>query len=360
MKKTLMGAGLALALALSACASPPPSSTAPATAAATATDFLACMVSDEGGFDDKSFNETSYQGMVNAQTQLGIQTKELQSQTTADYAKNVQAMVDAGCNIIVTVGFALGDATKASAEANPGIKYAIVDYAYSDDAGNNTAPENLKGLTFNTAEPAFLAGYLAAAVTKTGTVGTYGGAPYPTVTIFMEGYAQGVRHHNEQKGTNVQVVGWDSERQDGAFIPGNAFSDVAGGKQLAQNLVAQGADVILPVAGPASEGGLQVALDSGGQVVSMWVDSDGVVSMPRFSSVILTSVGKAMDVAVFEAIKAAVDGTFTNEPFVGTLKNDGVFLAPFHEFEDKIPADTKAEIEQLQADIVAGTITINA
>ncbi|MFV0407388.1 MAG: BMP family ABC transporter substrate-binding protein [Propioniciclava sp.] len=355
MKKSLIGSGVIGALMLAGCAAPPEATTPPASAPETqAADFLACMVSDEGGFDDKSFNETSYKGLMDAKDQLGVATKELQSATTADYAKNVQAMVDSECNIIVTVGFALGDATDASAKANPDIDYAIVDFAYEQPA------ENVKGLTFNTAEPAFLAGYLAAAMTKTGTVGTYGGAPYPTVTIFMDGYAQGVAYHNEAKGTDVKVVGWDRESKDGAFIPGANFSDVAGAKQLAQNLVSQGADVILPVAGPASEGGLQVAQESDGKVVSMWVDSDGYLAKPDFGSVIPTSVGKAMDVAVFEAIKASVEDNFTNEAYLGTLENEGVYLAPFHDFDATISAETKSEIEKLQADIIAGTVTVES
>ncbi|MFP5417098.1 MAG: BMP family protein [Actinomycetes bacterium] len=353
MKKSIIGSGLAAALLLAGCATPPPASTAsPAAPSGSASNFLACMVSDEGGFDDKSFNETSYNGMMDAKAQLGIQTKELQSQTTSDYAKNVQAMVDANCNIIVTVGFALGDATAASAKANPDINYAIVDFAYE------TPEPNVKGLTFNTAEPAFLAGYLAASITKTGTVGTYGGAPYPTVTIFMDGYAQGVEHFNQVKGASVNLVGYDRATKNGTFIPGNKFSDVAGAKQLAQNLVSQGADVILPVAGPASEGGLLVAQESGGRVLSMWVDSDGVESMSKYASVIPTSVGKAMDVAVFEAIKAAVEGTFDSTAYVGTLENDGSYLAPFHEFDSKIPAEVKSEIEQLKADIISGKVTV--
>jgi len=356
VNKSLIGTGLAAALLLAGCATPPPATTASPGGGAPSSDFLACMVSDEGGFDDKSFNETSYKGMMDAKAQLGVQTKELQSQTTADYAKNVQAMVDAQCDIIVTVGFALGDATDAAARANPDIDFAIVDFAYEQPA------DNVKGLTFDTAQPAFMAGYLAAAITKTGVVGTYGGAPYPTVTIFMDGYARGVEYHNQQKGTSVKVVGWDinNPQGGGTFIPGNKFSDVAGGKLLAQNLVAQNADIILPVAGPASEGGLQVAQESGGRVLSMWVDSDGVISMPQFASVIPTSVGKAMDVAVKEAIAASVGGTFSSEPFVGTLENKGVFLAPFHEFEDVIPAEVKAELDKLEADIIAGTVKVTA
>lgn len=362
MKKSLIGSGLVLALALAGCATPPPAQTAAPTAQASTaaqSSFLACMVSDSGGFDDKSFNQTSYKGLLDAKAKLAIPTKEVQSSTNADFAPNIQAMVDAKCNVIVTVGFLLGDATKAAAEKNPGIKFAIVDFAYSDDAGKNIAPANLKGLVFNTGEPAFLAGYTAASLTQTGKVGTFGGAKIPSVTAFMKGFEQGVKYFNEKKGKSVQVLGWDSAKNDGQFIPGaKPFEDVAGGKQVATALVSQGADVILPVAGPAGEGGLQVAQASGGKVTAMWVDTDGYVSQPNYKAVIATSVGKAMDVAVFEAIKAAKDGTFTNDLYVGTLKNGGAYLAPFHDYDAKVSAETKAELKTIQDGIIAGTITV--
>ena len=369
MKKSLIGTGLAAAVLLAGCATPPPANTAApaatagggATTAATQSDFTACMVSDAGGFDDKSFNQTSHDGLVDAKEQLGVKTNEAQSQTTADFGTNIQQMLDADCNIIVTVGFLLGDATLDAAKANPDVDFAIVDFAYSDESGANTAPENLRGLVFNTGEPAFMAGYTAASLSQTGKVGTFGGAKIPSVTAFMEGYAQGVKYHNEKKGTNVEVLGWSSETKDGQFIPGqDPFGDLAGGKRVGETLVAQGADVIMPVAGPAGEGGLQAAQASGGKVSGIWVDTDGYVSMPAYKSIIATSVGKAMDVAVFDAIKASLEGTFDNEVYVGTLENEGAYLAPFHDFDAKVSAETKAELDKIKADIVAGTITIEA
>jgi len=355
VKKSLIGSGLVLALALAGCATPPPAQTAAPSASVTQTDFLACMVSDAGGFDDKSFNETSYAGLQRAVDELGVQKKEVQSAKEADYPKNVQSMVDAECDIIVTVGYKLGDATAAAAKANPDIKFAIVDFAYDEPE------ENVRGLVFNTLEPSYMAGYLAASLSQSGKVGTYGGMKIPTVTDFMEGFAQGVDHYNESKSKDVQVLGWDSAKKDGSFIPGsNPFGDVAGGKQVATNLVAQGADVLLPVAGPSGEGALQVAQASGGKVSAMWVDTDGCVSTSKYCDVIASSVGKAMDVAVFEAIKAAMDDSFTNEPYVGTLANGGVYLAPFHEFDAKVSVETKAELEKIKADIIAGTITFGS
>src|SRR6476620_11599768 len=242
----------AAALTLSACAQAPGTSTPSAapsgstSASASGGGFKACMVSDAGGFDDKSFNHTSYKGLTDAKTQFGIETGQVESQTAADYAKNIQSMVDAKCNIIVTVGFLLSDATLAAAQKNPDIDFAIVD----DTPKGADAVKNLKPLVFNTAESSFMAGYLAAGMTETGKVGTFGGAKIPTVTIFMDGFAQGVEYYNKQKGKSVSVLGGDAAKQDGQFVPGsNPFKDTAGGQRVAQGLISQGADILFPVAG---------------------------------------------------------------------------------------------------------------
>src|SRR5690606_34326924 len=138
-------------------------------------------------------------------------------------------------------------------------------------------------LLFNAAEPGFLAGYTAAAMTETGIVGTFGGAKYPTVTIFMDGFDQGVQAYNEAKGADVQLLGWSEEAQDGQFIGGNdPFGDIPGGKNTASTLISQGADIIMPVAGPAGQGALQAAQESGGNVNAIWVDTDGYISAPEF------------------------------------------------------------------------------
>ncbi len=368
MKKSLIaGPALvaAIALTIAGCAeppsaAPPPSSSAPSGGPSSATggaDFKACMVSDAGGFDDKSFNQTSYKGLTDAKAELGIETGQVESTNTADFAKNIQSMVDADCKMIVTVGFLLGDATLKAAKANPDIEFAIVD---SNDP-KYAEVKNLKPLVFNTAESSFIAGYLAAAMTQTKKVGTYGGAKIPTVTIFMDGYAQGVAYYNQQKSATVQVIGWDAAKQDGQFVPGDKpFENVTGGKQIAENLVSQGSDILFPVAGPAGEGGLQVAKASGGKVNAIWVDTDGCISAEAYCPNLISSVYKAMDVSVKDSIAAAVDGSFNNEPYVGTLANDGTGLSPFHDFDSKVPAELKAELEKIKADIQAGTIKIES
>ncbi|AQP45040.1 BMP family ABC transporter substrate-binding protein [Tessaracoccus flavus] len=312
------------------------------------------MVSDAGGFDDKSFNETAHNGMMRAKDELGIQTNQIESNAEGEYAGNVQAMIDANCNIVITVGFALATATEAAAKQNPDVDFAIVDF------GSFEGVDNAKGLLFNAAEPSFLAGYLAAGMSETGTVGTFGGAKYPTVTIFMDGFHQGVQYYNEQKGASVQLIGWDEAAQDGQFIGGNnPFGDIPGGKNTASTLIAQGADIILPVAGPAGLGALQAAQESGGKVKGIWVDSDGFEST-EYGEHIITSVEKGMDVAVFEAIQASLDGNFDSEPYVGTLENGGVSLSEFHDFDAEVPEELKSELEQIKADIVAGTIEITS
>jgi len=331
------------------------SSSAPASSTSSASDVKACMVSDSGGFDDKSFNQTSLAGLTRAGEQLGIQTAKVESSSDADYATNVSSLLTAKCTVIVGVGFKLGDAISAAAKANPKVDFALVD-----DAPQG-APSNLKPLEFNTAQSSFLAGYLAAAMSKTGKVGTFGGMNIPTVTVFMDGFAQGVDYFNQQKGKSVQVLGWDAKKQDGQFVPGNNPSgNVSGGQTVATGLVSQGADVLFPVAGGAGIGALQTASDSSGKVSAIWVDTDGYVSVPQFKGVIMTSVYKGMDNAVFDAIKSATDGSFSGKPYVGTLANDGTGLSPFHDFDSKVPASVKSDLDAIKADIVSGKIAITS
>jgi basic membrane protein A len=352
VKKYVRGLAIVgvVALGVAACGSKPADDKP---AAGGHKDFNACMVSDSGGFDDKSFNQTSYKGLQDAVSQLGLTEKKAESKSDNDYPTNMNAMVAAKCNVIVPVGFKLADATEAAAKANPNIKFAIVDYN-----GFKSPIPNVKPLVFNTAQSSFLAGYLAAGMTKSGKVGTFGGAQIPTVTIFMDGFAEGVAYYNKTKSKTVQVVGWDSATQKGLFT--GDFESTAKGQQNAQNLVTQGADILFPVAGPAGIGGLQAAKASGGKVNAIWVDTDGCVSAAEYCSVLLTSVFKGMDVAVTDAIKSVVDDKFSNEEYVGTLANNGTGLSPYHDWDSKIPADLKTEIDQLKKDLIDGKIKVES
>jgi basic membrane protein A len=353
---TAAGLGVA-ALILAGCGERPTSAGDDPTPTETASssapseqfpDFKACMVSDSGGFNDKSFNQTSHDGMERAAEELGVQTAEVESNSPADFPDNINAMVQEACNIVTTVGFLLGDATDAAAKKNPDVSFSIVDFAYEKPR------KNVKGLLFNTAEPSFLAGYLAAGVSESGVVGTFGGSQIPSVTDFMDGFQMGVERYNEDNGAEVQLIGWDKETQKGSFT--NDFESKTKGQSTAEEMITQGADIIFPVAGPAGLGGLQAAQDAGAK--GIWVDTDGCVSAAEYCDVLLTSVMKGMDVAVFESIKAAAEGSFSNEPYVGTLENGGVSLAPYHEQEGSVPAELTDKIEELKQQIISGELTL--
>lgn len=304
---------------------------------------LACMVTDTGGVDDKGFNQISYAGMQRAEAELGVTIDLLESSSDADYAPNLQSFADKGCNITVTVGFLLGDATKAAAEANAGLNYAIVDYAYDPPVAN------ARGLVFATDQPSFMAGYLSAAMSKTGIVGTYGGINIPPVTVFMEGFRKGVEYYNTQKGASVKLLGWDGT--DGTFA-GN-FESLDDGKNIAKSQADEGADIIFPVAGPVGLGSAQFALESGGKVKIIGVDVDMSVSNPDAAEVYIASVLKNIDAAVFAAIKDVVEGSGVTDNYVGTLANGGVGVA-----YTAVPDDIKAEVEAIGAGIADGSIKL--
>ncbi len=322
---------------------PPPPTEAPKV-------FKACQVTDTGGIDDKSFNATAWKGVQDSVTALKIEGKYLESKEVADFEKNLNAFIEEKCDIIISVGFLLGDATKAAAEANPDFKFSIVDYAYDP-----TIP-NVLGQVFQTDEASFLAGYLAAGMTKTGKVGTFGGLPIPTVTIFMDGFVRGVNYYNTQKGTAVAVLGYDlADEKKGLFSM--SFDDQAKGKELAISLMDEGADIIMPVAGPVGLGAAAAAKERG-NVLIIGVDSDWFLTAADYAPITLTSVMKFMDVTTMNAIKSAMDGTFAGGVTVGTLKNGGVGLAGYHDLDATIPAELKAEVETLKAGIIDGSIKI--
>ncbi len=350
----LMSLLVAVAMLLASCrpaATPTPAVTEappqPAETQPPAKAFKACQVTDTGGIDDKSFNATAWKGVTDAMKELGVEGKYLESQQQTDYEKNINAFIEEGCDIIITVGFLLGDATKAAAEKNPNQKFSIVDFAYDPPI------PNVLGQVFNTNEAAFLAGYVAAGVSKTGKVGTFGGIQIPPVTVFMDGFALGVKYYNEKHGTNVEVLGWDEVAQKGLFT-GN-FESTDDGRTMGETLMDEGADIIMPVAGPVGLGTAAAAKERGG-VYIIGVDTDWYVSAPEYKDIILTSVLKNMDVTTFNAIKAAMEGTFQGGVTVGTLENGGVGIAPFHDLEAEVSPDLKAELETVKADIIAGKI----
>ena len=305
---------------------PAPSSSSTATGAA----LKACMVLDTGGVDDKSFNQSSYAGMTAANAaNSNISISYVPSNSGNDYTPNLNAEVTKGCDPVIAVGGLMFDnVTKAVAKANPSTHFAEVD------AGSSGA--NVYGLQFNTAQGAFLGGYLAAGMSKTGKVATWGGLAIPPVTIYMDGFWEGVQYYNQQKNKNVQVLGWDEKKQkSGTFS--QSFTDQNKGKQISQTFVQQGADVIFPVAGGAGLGAGAAAQASNGNVSVLWVDTDGCVSLPQYCKYFLSSVTKNLAKSVQTYLEQASSGTFPTGSYVGTLANDGTGLAPFHDFDSKVP-----------------------
>ena len=334
-------------------------------AALPGAGFHGCYASDTGGVDDKSFNQKIHEGMVRAREELGIEYTFVQSQSEADYAPFLQEFVAQDCDLIVPAGFAFGPATVESAEANPDQLYAIVDYDIFDfsDPDNpvDVTLDNVRELTFQTDEAAFLGGYLSAGMTQTGTVATYGGVLFPTVTIFMNGFAAGIRAYNQDNGTSVALLGWDPETQEGTQIspdPAVGFNSSADGRRVTEDFIAEGADIILPVAGPTGLGTVAAAEDAG-DVLVLWVDDDGCITVPESCGVFLTSVLKLLDNSVYDTMKSVIDGTFTPGLYVGTLENGGVGLAEYHELDAEIPQELKDKIEELKAGIIDGSVSVN-
>ena len=357
--KKLLAVAMVGALGLAACGSDdeaststdaPADTTAGTTAPVEGDGGSICEVTDVGGVDDKGFNQIAFAGAERAAADLGLTAEVLESASDADYETNIQSFIEKDCSLIVTVGFLLGDATAAGAAANPDQQFAIIDFGYEE------AIPNVLTLNFDTAQPSFLAGYLAAGMTETGTVATYGGINIPPVTVFMDGFVNGVSYYNEQKGTDVNVLGWDIAAQDGSFA-GN-FENLDDGKALAASFADEGADIIFPVAGPVGLGSSAYASENEG-IRIIGVDSDLVESNPNESGVYLTSVLKKIDEAVFAAAQqVVVDGT-NGGSYLGTLENNGVGLAPFHDQDGDVPQELKDEIEALTAAIIAGDVSVN-
>lgn len=311
---------------------------------AAGTGYKACQVTDVGGIDDKTFNATAWKGVEDAVENLGIEGAFLESQQQTDYETNINAFVAEGCDLIVTVGFLLGDATYAAADANPDQLFTIVDYPNSDPA-----KANLTGLLFATDQGAFLAGYVAAATTQTGKVGTFGGIQIPPVTAFMDGFWYGVQYYNQQNGTSVEVLGWDPAAQEGLFT-GN-FESTDDGRAFAESLMDEGADIIMPVAGPVGLGSA-AAIQERGNAWIIGVDTDMAVSAPEYADIILTSVLKNMDVAVYAVIEGDLNGAFPGGNYFGTLANNGIGIAGM----DGMSAELQAQLTTLIEGIGAGTI----
>jgi basic membrane protein A len=386
VSRRLIALGAASAILIAACggggATTAPESTAPESVAPESTapeeslntDYKACVAFDTGGLGDKGFNDLAKKGLDDAAA-LGYQTASAEAQGSTDYEANIQRLIDQGCQTIVTVGFLQGSATAKATLANPDIAFGQVDATWNsagDDFTPGTAddpppgvPANFTGLDYQVDQAAMLAGYLAAGWSKSGKVATYGGLAFPGVTRFMDGFYAGVMYHNQQKGTAVEVLGWDGSLEDptttGTFVGGSGGTDTwnnpSQGEQIAKTFLDQGVDIVHPVAGETGNGTIKAM--AAAEKFAIGVDNDQFLTIgPPTNAAILTSAQKAIDVSVLDVIKKTSGGDLGGEDYSGTLANEGVLLSPYHDFDSQISAETKAEIETLKQAIADGSVTV--
>ena len=380
ISRRLLALGATSALILAACSSTgastapsvAPASTAPSEApSSAAVDYTACVAFDTGGLGDKGFNDLAKKGLEDAAA-LGYETYFSEAQGATDYAANIQRLIDQDCQTIVTVGFLQSQATSDAAAANPTIGFAQVDTAWNlcgpdftcGNGDDTPHPANFTGLDYQVDQSSMLAGYLAAGFSKSGKIATFGGLAFPGVTRFMDGLYAGIQYHNQQKGTSVTLLGWDGSLPDptttGTFVGGSGGSDTWGdpakGEQYAKTFLDQGVDIVHPVAGATGNGTIAAMLAAGKWAIG--VDTDQAISIAESAGAILTSSQKAIDVSVVDVIKKNSGGDLGGEDYSGTLENAGVLLAPYHEFEDDISAELKAEVEALKAAISDGSVKV--
>jgi basic membrane protein A len=349
---SLLIAGCGKPSSSTATTEPTASDTAVSPSASTAS-LNACMVLDTGGVDDKSFNQSSWAGMTAAKAaNSNIKVSYVPSSSQNDYTPNLTAETNKGCDTVIAVGGLMYQAVAKIAKKNPTQHYAEID-------NSNQGLKNVYGLQYNTAQGGFLGGYVAAAMSKTGKVATYGGLNIPPVTIYMDGFWEGVQYFNKTQHKNVQVLGWDENNQKGGVFA-NSFVDANKGKQITQSFVQQGADVVFPVAGGTGVGSGAAAAASGGKLMVEWVDTDGCVSVPQYCKYFLTSVTKGLTTSVTSYANQVAAGTFPTGSYIGTLQNKGTGIAPFHDFDSKVPASVKSALTKITSDIESGKIKITS
>lgn len=352
VKKLLTAvAGGMLALALTGCAEPPqPASTSsPEPAAETPVQTLtACLVTDDTEATPGSPNQQALDGLARAERELEVATTSAVA-AGGEQANQVQSLIDRNCRVVIGVGSALTDAISAAARANPQIRFALLD------ATPTSVPTNLRPVLFDTHESAFLAGYLAASQSATGTVGVFGGLAVPAVTVYMDGFVQGVSHYNEQKGRQIEVVGWNLDTQQGTFVesPSSPWNDPQAGRAAATSLTDRGADVVLAVAGQSGVGALEWAQASNLRVI--WSDTNGCQTQAQYCDQLIGSVVKNRGTAVFELISAEQQGRGSAGVFTAELRNGGTELVPAG---SEFGPELAAELDSVANGITDGTIKV--
>ncbi|HLZ27439.1 MAG TPA: BMP family ABC transporter substrate-binding protein [Chloroflexota bacterium] len=305
-------------------------------AAAGAKVLKVGLVTDVGKVDDKSFNQSAWEGVQCAQTNLKADVKFIETTDPKDYAKNIDQFAQDNYDVIITVGFALGDDTIAEAKKYPNIKFAGVDQFQADTVAN------LAGLTFDEDKAGYLAGYLAGSITKSGTIGQVLGTPIvPPVEKYGLGYINGAKAAKP----GVKVL---SACHPGGLAKG--FTDPGWGNDTATQEMSQNADVIFAAGGQTGNGGLLAVASKGGTVLGIGVDTDQYLSLPEAKSILVSSAMKLITPGVFGIVKSVQDGSFKGGNVTGA-----VGLAPYHDLTARVPADVQTKMISVTAAIVAGT-----
>ena len=346
MKKmyVVLAALLISAMILPACA--------PAAAnCAAAETFCVGLVTDVGKINDKSFNQSAWEGVQRAQAELGATVQYIETADAKDYDKNIATFADEGYDAIVTVGFGMGEATVKAAGTYPDIKFIGVDqfqaWQFDDDASNDVA--NVAGLNFPEDNAGFLVGALAAMMSKSNHIGAVCGTDaVPPVWRFGEGYKAGAAYADGMLGTTTTVdvvyhsdVGFDK-----------TFTDPEWGAQTAKSMMDQGADAIFGCGGITGNGAITAAAQAGAYAIG--VDTDQYLTLPEAAPRMLSSAMKLITPGVFDLIKTVQDGTFVN----GNVTGDAGF-APYHDLDSEVPAEVKAEMEKINAGLLDGSIKTN-
>jgi len=338
-------------------AAPTTTTAAPTTTTTTVPVAQMCQVTDTGGIDDGAVNQAVWEGLALARDQLGVEIL-FRASDAAGYRESIGGFADEGCDLVVTAGAAMEADTAAAACELPEQLFAIVGAvpvagagsAWADAAGMLRCDySNVRGIIFATEEAAFLAGYLAAGMSESHKVGTFGSADVPAVTGLMEAFAAGAGYYGEAEGVAVVVLGWDPEDPEAALFTGLDDPEQAG--VIAESLAGAGVDVVLPVAGALGRSGAAVAAEHGMLVIGG--AADPWLADEEFSEVWLTSLQENAAAPVLDTVVNVVERGEVGGPYVGTLANRGVGLAPYRELERAVPSDLADAVDQLASDVAA-------
>ncbi|OPJ55771.1 BMP family lipoprotein [Alkalithermobacter paradoxus] len=290
------------------------------------------MVTDVGGVNDQSFNQSAWEGLQKGEKDYGIRISYQESNQEADYAPNIEILVDQNTDLIWGVGFKMGKAIEEAAENYPDFKFGIIDYAYEK------TPENVVGVVFKEEEASYLVGLIAGKMTQTNRVGFIGGMDVPVIQKFQYGFMAGVKKANPDAIVDVQYA--------------NAFNDPARGKAIARQMYQRGADIIFHAAGDTGTGMIEAAREEGKFAIG--VDRDQNDLAPEN---VITSAMKRVDNAIYEVSKRLADGNFPGgTTIVYGLKEGGVDIAPTT--SKNVPQEILDFVEAQKQEIIDGKFTV--